>query len=400
MRTKALQINSYSKKRAIVFIMMGIFVFSTFMIHVYMQFLGLPNGPIEFFLLPISIILIVKYKIRFHRRDIFYSILFLIVCSLLGMISFPFTITELIPTIRAFTIFLYTFLLFKNKPVWSVKDIHFLTLGSLFGNILTSYFNIKNVANLEGETGYITDTAVAAIAMFASSSLAISKGSIYRWTCLIFAIVSSLASFSRGIMLISIMSVLVALFLEYNTSFKKSIRSILIISVVGAVSFFFYVSMEPFFEATSHTMHARLYLKVRGEAVTGDDDRMDHYRYMISNADRYVFPRGFESYARNEEPMMFNEHRDIWMMGDCSISEIFYTFGIFSILLISWYVMRIRMILVKYKKTSQTLVICTTAIVVLISSPLGNSMFLRSYSVFFLGLLAAYMINPMNLKLN
>ena len=377
---------------------MGIFVFSTFMIHVYMQFLGLPNGPIEFFLLPISIFLIIRYKIRFHRRDIFYSILFLIVCTLLGMISFPFTVIELIPTIRAFTIFLYTFLLFKNKPVWGIKDIHFLTLGSLIGTIFTSYFNIQNVADLEGETGYITDTAVAAIAMFASSSLAINKGSIYKWICLIFAIVSSLAAFSRGIMLISIMSVLVAMFLEYNTSIRKSIRSIIIISVVGVVSFFFYISMEPFFEATSHTMHARLYLKVRGEAVTGDDDRMDHYHYMIENADRYVFPRGFESYARNSEPMMFKEHRDIWMMGDCSISEIFYTFGIFSIVLIAWYIVRIKNILVNYKRTPQSVVVATTAIVVLLSSPLGNSMFLRSYSVFFLGLMAAYLINPFNLK--
>lgn len=285
-------------KEKLLLVLMGLVIFSSFSSTIMIDWLHFPISLPELLFIPFLIIFRNKFNFtNIGKNRIFYILvyiwLFLILFSIaVGEFS-PFSI---ISTARGYLYIFIFYVLFSNENDFSIDDALYVSLGSLIGWVIASYFNfLKSLASLDETVSY---GAMLAIPLFISISLIKKKYRLFIFGVLLIVFISFTSGLRRQI-LVFIISLFFTTLLITLRNPKLFFRiSILALVFILPLILTFPV-IESFFKENTPKLHYRIFTKsealIKGQETRGDRRRSENFKYLIDNIDSFLYPRGLVS---------------------------------------------------------------------------------------------------------
>lgn len=290
------------------FFLIGFFVFSSFSTTLLIDWLGFPIALPELLLMPFLFFLkkfnFVKLSKSYLWYVLFYLWFLLIAIALLVSNFSPF---QILSFSRGFLYLFLIYSLFLKKNDFSLDNVMFLSLGSLFGWSVSSFLNLRSlISSFSGEE-VLSYGALLAIPLFISISI-IKKKYTLLFVGLILMISVSLTAGLRRQIFVVLVSLLLSFFFKIIKK-PKTVSIFVTFSAIIVLFFYFnFGTINSFLATNAPIIHNRVIVKTlrsyEGGKTSGDIQRQSNFKVLYDDLDKYIFPRGFASKQTSEKSII------------------------------------------------------------------------------------------------
>ncbi len=344
------KIDKIDKKEKLFLILMGVVVFSSFSSLLVVEWLNFPLALPEVLLVPFALF----FRNKFNFVDVsiqkmlhtltYFWLLLITIGFAIGNYS-PFSIVS---SSRGYLYICIFFVLFSKKNSFSLDHVALVSFGSLIGWAIGSYFNLlKAIGSMEQTVSY---GAALAIPLFLSTTIIKKKYKLLLLGLLLIVFISFTSGLRRQIF-VSVLTLFVSSVLIVLNNPKRSFKimalflSLLIPFVLGLPT------IEAIFKENTPRLHYRVFAQTRavlsGEKTEGDAIRSNNFKYLVSNLDSYLYPKGFVSKQTTAD-------KNLGIFNDFPLLELVHVFSFpVAILLISIFLFWAKKNMVRYLKFQQ-----------------------------------------------
>jgi len=309
---------------------MGILVFSPFGSFLVMDVLGLPMSLPELLFIPFFIIYRKRYQfspIGGVRAFIFFT-LWVIMLSISILVK-EYSTSAVISSSRTYLTLIISYLFFSRENNVSLDDVMYISLGSTIGWLISSFIGISVYLSGQAPTvarcgNMLALVLLISIAMFRRHNKVL-LFSIFLCTLL------SLTSGMRRQIVVFLASLLLSYLLLSIKNVNKFLQYTLLLTLAIVLFLIFLPRIEDYLKTSAPQLYFRIFQKTEmfltGKSEkSGDLVRIKIMSNMVQNFGDYIIPKGFVSRRTATD----NTGRFI----DFPLSELFYTFGFFSIFIL------------------------------------------------------------------
>lgn len=317
---------------------MGIVVFSPFSSDLALGYLHLPMSVPELLALPFCILLRKEIKkVRINKQLFLLFLGLMVLLILFALLVGQYSLFAILGSARAYFGIFFFYCVFKapNNP-FSLDDLMYISLGCLFGWLLSSLIGIRNnlLALLDESVTYGTLLAVPLLL-----SISYYKKKLFLFSFgLIVIVLICITSGIRRLIFISLISLAVVTILSLINRPKRIFQVTLGIFLLGFVLATALPLIKDYVKDTSHSLYHRVFERSETYLEGGVDDsdlgRLYDITELIEESWKYIVPpRGFVSRqtATDAGAGDFN---------DLPLKELFWTFSLPGAILIIFHYMR------------------------------------------------------------
>lgn len=386
-----------SFKYIVITILIAFFVISIFANYVFTRYIGFNS--IELIIIPI-LLFYSKYIRNIKFTDIFICLAIILGLWCLSVFFLPTELNDtLYNTIRSYLLFFFVFFIIYRNPIFNFKYIYIIALLSKVGDILTSILLLQMTPDDDVIVGanFLTTPIILAYAYK-------KKSMIHFISVMLLCVVSSFLSITRGILLYTIIDVIIIIVLNIY-SIKQFIKWIIVICMISPMVYTVYLAAEMPIKEYSPSFHYRMYRKVLDkddkDVVTGDNDRKEHYLYVLLNPEEALTPHGLPSRFAWSDFYKTN-HRLLYACQDSAIVELIYTFGFFLIPILLSFIRLILFFVKRRKNNVESFIILSCLLNILIALPMGYGLIINPSIIATLAvqLAIAYKMKKYNMMLH
>lgn len=328
--------------RNLLWVLMGIIVFSPFSSNITLDILHLPMSFPELLSFPFCIFLwsnIKRVKINKHSFALLMGLMLLLI--VFAVLIGTYSLFAILGAARAyFWIFLFYCVFKSNSNPFSLNDLAFISLGSIAGWFISSLFSLRTLLQslVEYEAVY---GAMLSMPIFLSFCYIKKKYNLLV-IGLILIVLVIVTSGIRRLIAVVLLSLLVMSLLSIIAKPKRIIK---ISSMLGVLIIGLFLSLPLLKETmkeTSHSLYHRVFERsetyLQGDVDDSDTGRLQDIFDLFETSYLYIVPpRGFVSRqtATDKGAGDFN---------DLPLKELFWTFSLPGALFIIFYYYRRTMI--------------------------------------------------------
>lgn len=284
----------------------------------------IPTIP-ELIYLPLILIVSKDYTVRSKWKNQFvvFSVawFFVLICALLNG---QFDISPVLSTARAYLLLILFLTLFFNisNTEKLLQAVFITSFSSVVGWALTVYLKFTGVFPIGLD--FVTYGNMVAVSLAISFAFTKYRRPVILLPLLAIVIFISVASATRRLILVSVMSIIVS-FLFNSIFIKKSFKSTIVLAII-TISF---ISILPAIESTvediSPVLHHRVFDKTKNAAIDSDiaedNVREDNFTKILNDIPNLILPHGFVSKQATADGR-------VGIFVDNPFYEIFYTIGL------------------------------------------------------------------------
>ena len=290
--------NKISRRDKILFVLMGMFVFSTFTATICGDILHLPlTLPEPFF---IAFLILLKKQLLPVRTDkgLFgFLVIVLLFSILISQIASDYSLFAVLSSARGY-LYLFLFLsIYKrnNKP--TIEALLYITFGTLIGWTIACVMAFRTLLANPSDPVQTYGNMVA-VAVFVSIAVLNKRWKILVAGLVLLVLISFMSGIRRVIFVILITGLLAAL--VYYIKKHLSIARIIIVSVLVALPFYFLIPyIGKYAEENVPILYYRLFTKteesLKGESSESDEYRVNSFKKFIEEWTTYLLPQGMVS---------------------------------------------------------------------------------------------------------
>ena len=350
----------------IVFLFLGLIVFSPVSSFLSMKILHLPLALPELFFLPFFILLREKIKSIKIPSNAIVNVTFLFMLLLsFALISASFSLFAILSNARAWLYLLLAFCLFRNDNNITYDDFLYLAFGAIIGWAIICLVNINNF--IHGGSYKITITYGLMLSLPLFYSITIFK---HKKRMLLVGIVLTIVIIvfcgTRRVILVAALSVVASVLILGMLKIKSLLRY----TLIGIVLVFTISAVMPIIENTVKEISPHLYFRLftRTEALIneGIDASQDTERFNILSStydemEKSFLPKGFIS-------MQTDTDDNVGHYNDYPLTMLFWIFSWPIGIIILFYLIKItsKNIKIAIKTKEEPPFVCAVCIIIII----------------------------------
>ena len=340
------------KYYSIMFMIMGLLVFSPMSSIISIDILRLPLALPEALLVPFLFLLKDKFKSLRIKRHTLYNVFF--ACFLLfffALLAGEFSLFAILSNARVW-FYLFLFLgIFQNANEITNDDMLYFAFGSIIGWTIACYFNINKFMAVGDYRIFITYGLMLSLPLFYSIAVLNGKKKLILIGIALNIVIIMLCG-TRRVILVTALSIVAAMIIQ-GIHKKKNLFMYFIIGVTLLVGF---TTMLPTIEESikelSPHLHYRLFTRTKAlaEGDFGDEGDMARFNFIASTFDEMensCLPNGFISMQTSTD--------DVGRYNDYPVIMLFWIFSWPLTFIILFYFLKILLRnFRKYVKTNET----------------------------------------------
>lgn len=290
-------------KENMYFLLMGMFVFSTFGTIIIRVLLNVQMSLNEVLIIPFLVILRDRIKgcsLHGNFMTVFFCTLFFV---MLALVVGSFAPYEIMSNARAWFYLYIGYVVFKYNTSISSDNLLYASLGMIiawfFAALYNIFYVIPNLTAEEFSSNAITANGVMiGIPMFFSLAIMRNRKILFLLGTILFIFISLFGG-QRRVIVVGIVSVVVS-FLLSGRSTSKLIRNMLIGLCILMFLILILPIAENYISEINPVLYHRVFVRTRLLLEGGADASQDHYRIQnilifLNSFWDYIIPRGYVS---------------------------------------------------------------------------------------------------------
>lgn len=287
--------------------------------------IGIPTIP-ELVYLPLILIVSKDYTVRSKWKNHFvvFSVVwfFVLICALFNG---QFGLSPVLSTARAYLLLgLFLTLFFNISNTEKLLQAVFITsFSSVVGWALTVYLKFAGVFPMGLD--FVTYGNMVTVSLAISFAFTKYRRPVILLPLLAIVIFISVASATRRLILVSVMSIIIS-FLLNSIFVKKSFKSTIVLAFITISFISILPAIESSVEDISPVLHHRIFDKTRDAAfdsdIKEDNVREDNFSKIANDIPNLILPHGFVSKQAIEDGSR------VGIFIDNPFYEVFYTIGL------------------------------------------------------------------------
>jgi hypothetical protein len=261
------------------------------------KWMHIPFALPELFLIPFIPYLQKNFDLKLSFRINLVVNLYIWVLLILIALAFnTFNPSSILSSSRGYLYIVLFYFIFSKPNKLTTESVLYISLGSLWGWAVDSYFNLQNAISLNEET--VSYGAMLSIPLFISISL-------YKKKYLVFFIGVALIiwiAFTSGLrrqMLIATLSLIITLFFLISINWKRFFTiSLLLITIIFSI-YQVLPNFESFLKEEAPILHNRVFARtenvLNGVVTPSEEVRFKNFQYLQRTLESYIIPQGFVS---------------------------------------------------------------------------------------------------------
>lgn len=287
------------------FFLIGFLVLSSFSTSLLIDRLGFPIALPELLLMPFLFFLKKFNFIKLSKSYLWYILLYLwFVLIAIALLVSNFSPFQILSFSRGFLYLFLIYTLFLKKNDFSLNNVMFLSLGSLFGWSVSSFLNLRFLISSFSDKELLSYGALLAIPLFISISIIKKKYTLFFIGLILMISVSLTAGLRRQIFVV-LVSLLLSFFLKIIKKPKTLPIFVTFSAIIGLFFYFNFGNIDSFLAKNAPIIHNRVVVKTlrsfEGGKTDGDITRQNNFSVLYEDFDDYLFPRGFASKQTSEK---------------------------------------------------------------------------------------------------
>jgi hypothetical protein len=318
---------SQTRKNKLFWTITGCLFFSPVIVNITMQIMGFPFMVPELFVFPLLFIYRKQIGDFSDKRLLFISVIILLFLLAISLMIQRFSLIAIFATARGYLYLFLAFAYFRNRRIWNLEWILWLSIGSITGWLLIALYNFHLNRIIEADK-LITPGNMLAVVFAISMVVLWQKRKLTYPTITLISVLCVFAGMRR-LIVISLLACCLIFILAFFNSKKEFFMSSFVMLVTMFLIMSVYPSVENFLAENSPILYRRLIIKT--EMTLSGENKSDEGRYnrisdFFNRTQNDIFPKGFVTKRSSESGLYI----------DVPILELSYTFGlpVFAIMMV------------------------------------------------------------------